>query len=485
MRIPVGPIAGLLAAAAVTWASAALAKPASTFGPTVDVGAPQGGYVGTLRVAPLHGKAGDPFKVMAEGLPPNEEFQLVWRTVRGKWNVTDSEYHGREFTPVDYEMARVASDAAGRLEAAFVTPEDFGFLHDIVLQRGERLLTQVAYSIDMTVRIAPRSGPVGTPIRVEVKGIGYRDLERSWNVLYDNKFTGWASAVTTPGSASFTIPATGQVGDHIIEVIHGQFGFPYRNQEQSPEPDRPRFAERFSVTPGEAVLPPAASAQAQAEVRLAPPDGELTSEPRFSGVGEKVTVGAAGLRAGERYTLNWTRVIGNRIDGHGWDESSTPIAEAIADAKGNAAFEFETPDDLGGTHGIWLDADGAMLRGTHFVKTTALPLDVTRGPVGTTFTVHLKGVGWTETSNIMHLVYDNAYVGYACAFNSQGDLTMYVQATGAPGWHFIDLYPGIYKGADEIPINYRMPQLTYAADHPGEDLPAFHFAFEVTSGMGR
>jgi hypothetical protein len=27
-----------------------------------------------------------------------------------------------------------------------------------------------------------------------------------------------------------------------------------------------------------------------------------------------------------------------------------------------------------------------------------------------------------------------------------------------------------------------MPQLTYAADHPGEDLPAFRFAFEVTPG---
>ena len=46
--------------------------------------------------------------------------------------------------------------------------------------------------------------------------------------------------------------------------------------------------------------------------------------------------------------------------------------------------------------------------------------------------------------------------------------------------HFIDVYPGIYKGEDEIPINYRMPQLTYAADHPGEDLPGFRFAFEVT-----
>jgi hypothetical protein len=477
----VGPLAGLFCAGILFCAVPALAKPSATFGAMVDVGKPQGGYVGTMQVAPLHGEAGAPFTVMAEGLPPNEEFQLVWRTVTGKWNVTESEYKGREFAAADYEMARVKTDTAGRLEARFVTPEDFGFVHDIVLQKGDRLYTQVAYSVDMTVAISPESGPVGTPISVEVRGIGYRDLERSWNVLYDNRFTGWASSVTTHGSANFTIPATGYVGDHIIEVIHGQFGATYRNQEQSPSPDRPRFSNTFSVTPGDPVLPPSARAQAQTKVRLAPPAGELIPQPRFSGVGEIVTVSTEGLKPGQGYTLNWTRVIGNRIDGRGWAESSTPVAEATADADGHINFEFETPDDLGGTHGLWIDADGTTMRGTHFVKTTAFPLDVTSGPVGTAFTVHLKGVGWTETSNIMHLVYDNAYIGYACAFNSQGDVTIYMQATGAPGWHFIDLYPGIYKGANEIPINYRMPQLTYEADHPGEDLPAFRFAFEVTS----
>ena len=106
---------------------------------------------------------------------------------------------------------------------------------------------------------------------------------------------------------------------------------------------------------------------------------------------------------------------------------------------------------------------------------------MSRGSVGTPFTVHLKGVGWTETANIYHLVYDNAYVGYGCAFNSQGDLEILVRASGVPGWHFIDLYPGIYKGAETRPNNFRIPQLTYAQDHPGEDLPAFHFAFEVTA----
>jgi hypothetical protein len=35
------------------------------------------------------------------------------------------------------------------------------------------------------------------------------------------------------------------------------------------------------------------------------------------------------------------------------------------------------------------------------------------------------------------------------------------------------------------PNNFRIPQLTYDQDHPGEDLPGFHFAFEVTPGASR
>ena len=102
------------------------------------------------------------------------------------------------------------TDQPGASMRHFVAPEDFGFMHDIVLQQGGRLFTQTGFSIDMTVEISPKSGPVGTPITVEVKGIGWRSLVNSWDLLYDNNFTGWISAVTTHGSARFTIPATGR-----------------------------------------------------------------------------------------------------------------------------------------------------------------------------------------------------------------------------------------------------------------------------------
>jgi D-sedoheptulose 7-phosphate isomerase len=85
----------------------------------------------------------------------------------------------------------------------------------------------------MSVGVSPRSGPRGTPITIDVKGIGYRSLEMSFNLLYDNRWTGWISAVTTHGSGRLVIPATGHVGDHVIEVLHGQFGLRLLDGHQS------------------------------------------------------------------------------------------------------------------------------------------------------------------------------------------------------------------------------------------------------------
>jgi hypothetical protein len=479
------PVSVILVSLALMSRTPAVAAPAAALGPEINVGEPSGGYVGRLDVTPKHAPAGAPVTLSAQGLPPGEEFHLVWTTANGAWKVTEAEYHGREFTPVGYEIAKAKADASGRLSVNFIAPDDYGFMHDIVLQQGSRLFTQVGFNLDMTIEISPKSGPVGTPIRVDVKGIGYRSLYNSWDVIYDNNFTGWISAVTTKGAASFTIPATGGTGTHIIEVLHGELTFPYRNPEQNPAPGRPRFEFQFNITDGAPVLPAPLAQQSQSNVRVLPPQGELVATPRFSGVGEPATVRGEGLEPGKDYQLNWTRVVGNRMTGQGWEEISKTIAQSKADGSGRAEFNFATPDDLGGTHGLWIDTGTKKKIGSYWIKPTPLPVDVTRGPAGTTFTIHLKGVGWTETSNIYHVVYDNNYTGYVCAFNSQGDVEIIMKATGAPGMHYIDLYPGIYKGAETRPNNFRIPQLTFADDHPGEDLPGFHFAFEVTPGNQR
>src|SRR4029450_12772182 len=144
------------------------------------------------------------------------------------------------------------------------------------------------------------------------------------------------------------------------------------------------------------------------------------------------------------------------------------------------------PEDLGGLHGVALRLTGArndLVARTHFViETSIVSITPRSGPAGTPVTIHLKGVGWTEYDNIYVATYDNAYMGYACGFNSQGDVVINFHATGTPGHHILDLYPAIYQGPPtETQLLYRQPQLTYADDHPGNKIPALRFTFEVTA----
>jgi hypothetical protein len=487
-RARLSAVACALIAFPLVSVSSGLAAPlAAELGPVATIGEPAGGFVGRLVVTPQHGPVGTPVTVTGQELPPGEDIELVWRTVQGSWKVADGEYHGRAFDPIAYRFATVKSDKFGAVTAIFTAPDDFGFSHDVVAQQGRRFLTQTAFMTDMTMTLAAASpkGPVGSPIAIEVKGMGWKEMQDSWMVLYDNKFTGFASVVTTHGGARFTIPATGGPGQHIVELLHSDFGSPYRNTQQSPFVGRPQFKVAYTITPGPAVLPPPQQRQAQSQVRSLAAPGELTAVPAFAGVDQPVVVKAGGLEAGKTFKLNWSTVVGNRMSGNGWEEQGSVVAESTADAAGLAEFRFKTPDDLGGVHMLWVDAGATRKRGAFWLAPSALPLDIARGPAGTTFKIHLKGVGWTETANIYTVVYDNAGSGYACGFNSQGDVEIFMQATGAPGWHFIDLYPAIYKGKETRPNNYRLPQLTYADDHPGEDLPAFHFAFEVTEGSAQ
>jgi hypothetical protein len=69
--------------------------------------------------------------------------------------------------------------------------------------------------------------------------------------------------------------------------------------------------------------------------------------------------------------------------------------------------------------------------------------------VSETFTVQIKGVGWTELNNMVAVTYDNAAMGYACGFNSNGDVTINSVATGHPGTHLIDLIPQSTKEKTE------------------------------------
>jgi hypothetical protein len=194
-----------------------------------------------------------------------------------------------------------------------------------------------------------------------------------------------------------------------------------------------------------------------------------------------VAISGGDFQPDAEVSLHWFRIVGNRVSGQGWDEQALEVGTLTADAEGRFSHEWEVPTDVGGPHRIEARVDGEVVAETWMsVLVTAQPLPATSGPWGTDIEINLTGVGWTETANIYAIVYDNSYLGYACGFNTQGDVTIPLTMTGEPGWHFVDLYPAIYKG-DETPgrNNFRIPQLTALDDHPGEDLPIFRYAFYI------
>lgn len=420
----------------------------------------------------------------AEGLPPHRKVDLMWETVEGGWVVENGfRFKGKQFTETATSLGQAETGADGRLETHFTIPEDYGGIHSVTVADNGVPLAQGGVEVSQTFELYPSEGPAGTVIELRAKGLGWRTMESTWVVNWDNQQVGWVSATSTRGNATARFRAAGQVGDHEITVYTGYTGESYLNHEQAPNAylPRPRFV--FHVTPGSVAVggyaepyqrqpTPAPEAVGEARVHIAPSQGPVLTH---------ASIEASGLPANEAVSLIWGTEVGSRVSGNGFAPKETELGKATVDANGRLNAPLIVPSDLGGLHSVSIRSGGKTLARSYFVvETSVVSIAPTSGPAGTPVTIHLQGIGWTDFDNIYVATYDNAYMGYACGFNSQGDVIVNFVAAGAPGTHLIDFYPGIYQGPDQGQPLYRLPQLTYAEDHPGNRIPALRFAFKVT-----
>jgi hypothetical protein len=443
----------------------------------------------TLTVRPVNNAkpvVGAVVEATAEGLPPHRKVDLRWETVKGGWVVEDGyRFLGKRFTDTTISLGQSEVGADGRLATRFTIPEDYGGVHSVTVLDGAAPLAQGGIEVTQTFEMHPSEGPIGTPIELRVTGFGWRTMESTWVVNWDNQAIGYVSATDTRGTAIARFRAAGPVGDHEIRVYSGYMGQSYLNHEQAPNAYLPRPRFTFRVTPGAVVaggyaepypkqqVPAAETMQSGATVNIAPAQGPVLTPALLRG---------SGLPPNEPVSVIWGTQAGSRVSGEGFAPKETELGRFTVDAHGQLKASLKIPDDLGGLHRLSVRSGDKMLAQTFFVvETSVVSMSPISGPVGTPVTIHLKGVGWTDYDNIYVATYDNAYMGYACGFNSQGDVTINFTAAGAPGIHLIDLYPGIYQGPEKEQQLYRLPQLTYADDHPGNKIPALRFAFEVTS----
>jgi len=463
----------------------ASAAPSATATPSAAASQQPMEIIGKFDLSPAHGAWDAPITASASGLKPATKYDLVWTTGKVAWKLSEdrSKFLGRDARTIQKVLQSVTTDPTGGFTTTFAVPQGFGYAHDVSVVDAQNVIRNKSlFDVDMVTTMTPTSGPVGTPITIEVKGIGYQSYQNSFQLDYDNAYTGWVSSITTDGYAKFVIPATGAVGTHIITLGHSEFGAPYMNPNQQPVvASRPFPHMPFRITDGAAVMPTPAEIQGFSQIAAKPVAQGIWTAPYGAAVGTKGTLNAKALPANSELEIFWTTMVGNRSV-TGFEERTKSLGKVKTDATGSLTSAFTFPDDLGGSHTLSAKlGDTEVAKTTAYILANAFPLNIDRGPSGTKTTLHLKGVGWTETEQIYHVVVDNAFTGYACAFQSAGDLTIFLTVSGAPGWHYIDMYPGIYQGSETRPANYKMPQLTALDDHPGEKLPIFRWAFFITA----
>jgi len=485
------PASGLYLTAGLAALLAACSPPAPTTSPASNASPGNDAQVATLELSyDKPAIVGTAVQATAGSLPSGKTVELTWGTVKGGWVIEDY-YHfrGKKYSETTTSLGQFPVDANGRLSARFTIPEDYGGVHEVIALIDGKPVAQNGVNVTQSFTMSPLSGPVGTPVELKVTGFGWRTMESTWVVNWDNNELGFVTAAGTGGSAVARFRATGPVGDHVVKLLTGYQGLGYLNYEQSPVAALPRPQFTFRTMPGgvtsaafaEPYQPqptPKAEQIAGAELRVTPTQGP---------VGTRVVLRGEGFKPDAPMRIVWETYVGSRVSGEGFTPDEHEIGQTKVDPDGRINWPLTIPEDLGGLHEVSLRSGDELAARAYFViETSIVEMTPKSGPAGTPVSIHLKGVGWTEYDNIYVATYDNAYMGYACGFNSQGDVVINFTATGEPGPHLIDLYPGIYQGPPtELQQLYRLPQLTYADDHPGNKIPALRFTFNVTSSTER
>ena len=315
---------------------------ASTIGVlTTTSGGPQTGVSGS-------GTEGEPLTISGSGLPKNATVNLDWSTNNATW-VADVEpstanFLGMTATSLNVTLGTATTDASGDLTYKTTVPVDFGGVHNIfaVVNGAEDAVG--GFTLLRTITISPTSGPVGTTIHVTVTGLGETAYTTGDGVDWDNHMTGLVSALWTRGTATFTLRAAGPRGEHTIEVA-SSLSTLYLNPDQSPVPYAGLNVATFTTTAESS--PAVATVDLPQDYNAAP--GQYTTlstanlDPASSAVatlsanrgtiGSEVTVNVTGLSATGTDQLEWSSVVGSRVNcpngsSSCWQFASTPLGSA-------------------------------------------------------------------------------------------------------------------------------------------------------------
>src|SRR3970040_1476266 len=217
--------------------------------------------------------------------------------------------------------------------------------------------------------------------------------------------------------------------------------------------------------------------------RNAAAEPSLVLSPTEGPPGTAVVASGAGVAPGAAVEILWYTMEGNRVSGSGFVAVNQTIAAGTADAAGGYSIPFAAPYDLGGPeHRVEAVVGGVAVATAAFVLARDAWIAPTEGPEGTLVEVRLVAGGWTQFDNNIAILWDNRFLGFACSFNSQGNISVWVQAVGGVGPHVLSIYPALYWGPSDGPTPWKHPMMN------PQDAPTPYaieeLRFTVTSGAG-
>lgn len=294
-------------------------------------------------------------------------------------------------------------------------------------------MTQSNIHVNPTFKMSPESGPIGSEVTITADGIGYEDMERNWQLTYDNKLTRLLTAITIDGKATAKIRAAGPVGQHTLTIWHGYLGIPYINHQQAPTSYLPVPSFTFNVTNEKAEaaqqvepIPTAADGGVKMPALKNMPGVSVSLDKNSGVVGDTVTMKASGLPKNQKIDLIWNTMRGSRVSGNGFGAQQSAWLTVETDDQGSFTKAFQVPDDLGGPpHRIDIKIDGKIYGQTYLSITPSIvKVSPTSGPPGTPIQIEIKGVGWTEYDKPIKLLMMMAMLAMFADLTRQGPLLL-------------------------------------------------------------
>ena len=192
-------------------------------------------------------------------------------------------------------------------------------------------LAQGGIEVGQTFEMSPAEGPIGTSIELRVKGVGWRTMESTWVINWDNQEVGLGLGDGHARHGGRALPRERAASASTSSsVLTGYMGQGYLNHEQAPNAylPRPAFVFQRDAGPDGAVCatPNPTSEQPVPASEASSEDGarEHYADARVRCRRARRSVRAV-FRRTHRCRIVWGTQEGSRVSGNGFAPKETEL----------------------------------------------------------------------------------------------------------------------------------------------------------------